>query len=58
MFAISPSAQGQNFIFVIVAAVIGAVFWRTILKIGVTAVIIVYVFVLVTGLHGRHAPIP
>ena len=39
-----------------------AAFWRTLLKIGIAAVIIGFVFLLVTGLldilHGLHALIP
>jgi hypothetical protein len=49
-------------ILIIIAAVVVAAFWQTILKIGIVAVIIGFVFLYVTGLldivHGLHALIP
>jgi hypothetical protein len=60
--ALAPPAQNPTFIFIIIAAVVVAVFWRTILKIAIAAVIIGFVFLLVTGLldivHGLHTLIP
>jgi hypothetical protein len=64
MLALASAPQGQNsiLILIIIAAVTVAIFWRTILKIGIAAVMIGFVFVLVTGLldvvHGLHALIP
>lgn len=64
MLALASAAQGQNptLILIIIAAVVVAAFWRTLLKIGIAAVIIGFVFLLVTGLldiaHGLHALIP
>jgi hypothetical protein len=49
-------------ILLVIAAVVVSAFWRTILKIGIAAIIIGFVFLLVTGLleilHGLHALIP
>jgi hypothetical protein len=64
MLAIASASQGQNptLTLIIIAAVVVAAFWRTILKIGIAAVTIGFVFLLVTGLldivHGLHALIP
>jgi hypothetical protein len=64
MLALASASQGQSptLILIIIAAVIVAAFWRTVLKIGVAAVIIGFVFLLVSGLlevaHGLHALIP
>jgi hypothetical protein len=64
MLALASAPQGQNstLILIIIAAVAVAIFWRTILKIGIAAVMIGFVFLLLTGLldiaHGLHALIP
>jgi hypothetical protein len=64
MLALTSAPQGQNptLILIIIAAVIVAVFWRMILKIGIAAVIIGFAFLLVTELldmlHSLHALIP
>jgi hypothetical protein len=49
--ALASASQGQNsvLILIIIAAVITAAFWRTILKIGIAVVIIGFTFLLVTG---------
>jgi uncharacterized membrane protein YGL010W len=59
------SPRGANmsaFILLVIAAVVVAAFWRTILKIGIAAVIIGFIFLFVTGLleilHGLHSLIP
>jgi hypothetical protein len=64
MLALASAPQGQNptFILIIIAAVFVAFFWQTILKIGIAAMIIGFLFLLATGLldilHGLHALIP
>jgi hypothetical protein len=64
MLALASASQGQNptLIFILIAAVVVAVFWRPILTIGIAAIIIGFVFLLVTGLleilHDLHALIP
>lgn len=63
MLALASASHGQNpLVLIIIAAVIVAAFWRTIAKIGIAAVIIGFVFLLVTGLldilHALHALIP
>lgn len=64
MLALASASQGQNptLILIIIAAVVVAAFWRTILKVGVAVVIIGFVFLLATGLldmvHGLYALIP
>ena len=49
-------------VLIIVAAVILAVFWKTILKVIIAALVIGFVFLCVTGaldiVHGLHALIP
>ena len=49
----------STLILIIIASVVVAAFWRTILKIGIAAIIIGFVFLYVTGLlailHGLHA---
>ena len=54
--------MNSTLILIIIAAVVVAAFWRPILKIGIAAVIIGFVFLLVSGLleivHGLHALIP
>jgi hypothetical protein len=51
-----------SFILIVIAAVVVAAFWRTILKIVFAAIIIGFVFLLVTGLleivHGLSTLIP
>ncbi|HEY1822423.1 MAG TPA: hypothetical protein VGG83_21060 [Trebonia sp.] len=51
--------QNPTLIVIIIAAVVVALFWRTILKVGIAAAIIGFLFLLVTGLleivHGLHA---
>jgi hypothetical protein len=64
MLALASAAHGQNstLVLIVIAAVVVAAFWQTILKIGIAAVIIGLVFLWVTGLldilHGLHALIP
>jgi hypothetical protein len=64
MLALSSAPQGQNptLILIIIAAVVVAAFWRMVLKIGIAAVIIGFVFLLVSGLleilHALRALIP
>ena len=64
MLALASAPPGQNsaLILIIIAAVVVAVFWPTILKIGIAALIIGFVFLLVTGLleiaHALHSLIP
>jgi hypothetical protein len=64
MLALASASQGQNptLILIIIAAVIVAAFWRTILTIGCAAAIIGFVFLLVIGLleilHALHTLVP
>jgi len=64
MLAVASAPQGQNptLALILIAAVIVAVFWRTVLKIGIAAAIIGFVFLLVSSLleilHALHALIP
>jgi hypothetical protein len=64
MLALASASQGSNptLILIIIAAVIVAFFWRTIVKIGIAAVLIGFAFLLVTGLldflHGLRALVP
>ena len=64
ILALASAPQGLNstLIVLIIAAVIVAAFWRPILKIGIAAVIIGFVFVFVTSLldivHSLHTLIP
>jgi hypothetical protein len=61
MLALAPASQGLNstLILIVIAAVIVAAFWRFILKIGIAAIIIGFLFLLVTSLldilHGLNA---
>ena len=61
MLALASASQGLNstLIVIIVAAVVVAAFWQMILKIGIAALIIGFVFLLATSmidiLHGLHA---
>lgn len=61
MLALASTPQGQNptLVIIIIAAVVVAAFWRAILTIGIAAMIISFVFLLVTSLldvvHGLHA---
>jgi hypothetical protein len=49
-------------ILIVIAAVVVAAFWQTILKVAIAALIIGFVFLLATGLlnivHALHALIP
>jgi hypothetical protein len=64
MLAVASAPQGQNptLALILIAAVVVAVFWRTVLKIGIAAAIIGFVFLLVSSLleilHALHALIP
>lgn len=64
MLALASAAQGHNptFILLIIAAVVVVAFWRTILTIGIAAIVIGFVFLLVTGLletvQSLHVLIP
>lgn len=52
MLALASASQGQNstLVVLIIAAVVVAVFWQILLRIGIAAMIIGFVFVLVSGL--------
>jgi hypothetical protein len=61
--SVRTAPQGENpLVLIIIAAVVVAAFWRTIVKIGIAAVIIGFVFLLVSGmleiLYALHALIP
>jgi hypothetical protein len=64
MLALASASHGQNptLALILIAAVVVAVFWRMVLKIGIAAVIIGFVFLLVSSLleilHALHALIP
>jgi hypothetical protein len=64
VLALTSASQGQSptLVLIIIVAVIVAIFWRTLLKIGIAALIIGFVFLLVTGLldiaHSLHTLIP
>ncbi|HEX9040404.1 MAG TPA: hypothetical protein VF838_05180 [Trebonia sp.] len=64
MLALASASQGQDstLIVVVIAAVVVAVFWRTILKVGIAAVIIGFIFLLIAGLldvlHALRGLIP
>jgi hypothetical protein len=64
MLALASAPQGQNsvIIVIVIAAVVVAVFWKTIVKIGIAALIIGFVFLFATGLlevvHGLRSLIP
>jgi hypothetical protein len=49
----------STLVLIVIAAVVVSAFWRTILKIGIAAIIIGFAFLLVSGLleilHGLHA---
>jgi hypothetical protein len=63
MLALATAAHGQDpdQILIILAAVGAAIFWRSLLKIGLALVIIGFFLLLITGaagvVHGLH-PIP
>ena len=52
MLALASAPQGLNstLILIIIAAVVAAAFWRTVLKIVIAASVIGFVFMFVTGL--------
>jgi hypothetical protein len=64
MLALASAPPGQNSVLILIAiaAVVVAVFWQTILKIGIAALIIGFVFLFATGLlevvHGPRSLIP
>ena len=64
MLALATVVQGLNpaLVLIIIAAVVTALFWRLIVKIGIAAMIIGFVFLLVSGLldilHGLRALLP
>jgi hypothetical protein len=64
MLALSSGSASlsSTFIIIMIAAVIVAFFWRTLLKIGIAAMIIGFAFVLVSGLldilHALRGLIP
>lgn len=64
MLALATASQGQNpiLIVIVIAAVVVAVFWRAILKVGMAALVIGFMFLLVNGLlhvvHALHALFP
>lgn len=61
MLALATASQGQNpiLVVIVIAAVVVAVFWRAILKVGMAALVIGFMFLLVNGLldvvHALHA---
>ena len=61
-FSSTPQSESPTFILFVVAVVTVAVFWRFILKVGISAVIIGFIFLLVTVLleiiHSLRALIP
>ena len=64
MLALASASQGLNptLVVLIIAAVVVAAFWRAILKIGVAAILIGFLFLVVSGslevLHAMRALIP
>lgn len=64
MLALASAPQGLNptLILIIIAAVVVAAFWQTILKIVIAALIIGFVFLFITDLldvvHSLHALVP
>jgi len=64
MLALAATQQGQNptLVLFLIAVVAVALFWRAILAIGIAAIVVGFVFLLVTILldilHGLHALIP
>jgi hypothetical protein len=64
MLALATAVHGQdpNQILIILAAVAAAIFWRSLLKIGLALVIIGFFLLLITGaagvVHGLHPLIP
>jgi len=64
MLALPPGSASLSptFIVIIIAAVILAVFWQTLLNIGIAALVIGFLFVLVSGvldiLHALRGLIP
>jgi hypothetical protein len=64
MLALVAASQGQNpiLVVIVIATVVVAVFWRAILKVGIAALVIGFMFLLVSGaldvLHVLHALIP
>jgi len=64
MLALVAASQGQNpiLVVIVIAAVVVAVFWRMILKVGLAALVIGFMFLLVSGaldvLHVLRALIP
>ena len=64
MLALATASQGQNpiLIVIVIAAVVVAVFWRAILRAGMAALVIGFMFLLVNGLldvvHALHALFP
>lgn len=61
MLALASAPQGLSptLVVIVIAAVVVAVFWQTILRIGIAALIIGFMFLVVTDLlyvlHGLHA---
>ena len=57
--ALASASQGLNptLILIVIAAVVVAAFWQTILKVAIAALIIGFVFLLATG-TGRHRARP
>jgi len=64
MLALATAAHGQDptQILIVLAAVGAAIFWRSLLKIGLALVIIGFFLLLITGaaavVHGLHPLIP
>lgn len=64
MLALATASQGQNpiLIVIVIAAVVVAVFWRAILKVGLAALVIGFMFLFVNGLldvvRALHALFP
>jgi hypothetical protein len=64
MLALASTQQGLNpeLVLFIIAVVAVAVFWRVIIAIGIAAVVVGFLFLVVTiwldAVHGLHALIP
>ena len=64
MLALASASQGLNptLVVLIIAAVVVAAFWRAIVKVGIAAIIVGFLFLVVSGaldvLHAVRAFIP
>ena len=60
MLAFAIASEGQNYtLFLLLIAIVAAVFWRAIVKVGIAAIIVGFAFLYITGLlyvlRGLHA---